>query len=91
MNYKDMIEKTALRLIGICKGVNEYIKPDTGQAFYSVDVEIKGTRMPVNVKLPNGYNKSKLIPFEIIQLDCAIIPSYDRKGIQLQALPNLGQ
>jgi len=88
MNYKELIEKTGLRILGICKGVNEYVQKETGKCYYSVDVEIKGTRMPVNVKLPEGYNKSKLVPFDMVQLDCCIQPSFDRKGIQILALPN---
>lgn len=87
MNYKDMIEKTGLKVSGICKGVNEYIQKETGKAYYSVDLEIKGTRMPVNIKLPDQYNKSHLIPFEIVHLACCVQPSFDRKGIQLVALP----
>lgn len=87
MNYKDMIEKTSLKITGICKGVNEYIQKDTGRAYYSVDLEIKATRMPVNVKLPDGYNKSKLVPFDLVEILCSIQPSFDRKGIQIVALP----
>lgn len=86
MQYKEMVEKTGLRIVGICKGVNEFIKAETGRCYYSVDVEIKGTRMPVNIKLPDQYNKSELKPCELVQLDCVIIPSFDRKGIQIQAV-----
>lgn len=88
MNYKEMIEKTGLQIIGLCKGVEEYVKKDTGKCYYSVDVEIKGTKMPVNIKLPEGYNKSNLKPFELVKLDCIIIPSFDRKGIQILAVQN---
>jgi len=88
MNYKELIEKTGLQIIGLCKGVEEYVKKETGKCYYSVDVEIKGTKMPVNIKLPEGYNKSHLKPFELVKLDCVIIPSFDRKGIQILATQN---
>lgn len=88
MNYKDMVEKTGLLITGICKGVNEFVQRDTGKCYYSVDVEIKGTRMPVNIKLPEGFDKSKLIPFDLVNISCCIQPSFDRKGIQILALPN---
>lgn len=88
MEYKDMLEKTGLPVIGICKGVNEYVQRDTGKCYYSVDVEIKGTRLPINIKLPEGYVKSKLIPFELVAIPCSIQPTYDRKGIRIVALGN---
>ncbi len=91
MNYKDMVEKTGLRIVGICKGVNEYVQRDTGRCYYSVDVEIAGTKGSINVKLPAGYDKAKLIPYDLVQLSCSIQPTFDRKGIRIVALPNAPQ
>lgn len=86
MQYKEMVEKTGMTLVGICKSLNEYIQKDTGKCFYSVDVEIKGTRGPVNIKLPAGYPMISLKPYELVSLSCIIKPSFDKKGITIEAV-----
>lgn len=85
MQFKEMIDRTGLKITGICKGVNEFISKEQ-KAYYSVDVEIKGTKMPVNVKLPADFNRTVLKVYELVELSCIIMPSFDKKGIQLVAL-----
>lgn len=86
MQYKEMLEKTAVLIVGICKGINEYVN-DKQVSYWSVDLEIQGTKMPVNVKLPTAFNRSVLKEYELAKLQCLIKPSFDKKGIVLEAIP----
>ena len=86
MTYKESLEKTAIVVQGIVKGINEFTPKDSEKTFYSVDLEIKGTRLPVTVKLSDEYDRSQLNDFELAKIHCCIRPTFDRKGIQLYAV-----
>lgn len=86
MNYKDLLAKTSVVVTGICKGVNEYVNAEK-KSFWSVDLEILGTKMPVNVRLPEKFNRASLLEYEVVKINCQIKPSFDKKGIVLEALP----
>jgi len=84
MQYKEMLDKTCCLLVGIVKGLNEYVNAEK-KSYWSVDLEVKGTKMPVNVRLPDGFERSKLVEYEIAKFQCVIKPSFDKKGIVLEA------
>lgn len=85
MNYKEMLDKTCCKVAGICKGVNCYTS-DAKKDYWSVDLEIQGTKMPVNIRLPEGFPREKLIDYELALLTVCIKPSFDKKGIILEAI-----
>lgn len=85
MQYKEMLEKTTITIIGICKGVSEYVNKDK-KSYFSVDVEVKDTKMPVNVRLPENFNRAALGQYELVKIPVCIKPSWDRMGIVLEAL-----
>lgn len=82
---QEMIEKTSIKVDGICKGVNEFVS-QKGVSYWSVDVEVKGTRMPINIKLPANFKKESLRTYELCSLLVTIKPGFDRKGIELHAM-----
>ena len=85
MQLKEMLAKTKIEVVGICKGINEYIS-DKGVTYWSVDVECRGTKMPINIKLPQGYNRLPLVEYDLVTIPCIVKPSFDKKGIYLEAL-----
>ena len=85
MDYKELIQKTGVVCVGIVKSVNEYVS-DKGRSYWSVDLECKGTKFPVNVRLPQGFPIQGLKEFELTKLAVTVQPTFDRKGIQLVAL-----
>lgn len=89
MQYKEMLEKTVVMVVGICKGLNEYIS-DKQKSYWSVDLEIKGTKMPVNIRLPENFNRQAFKEYELVKVSCVIKPTFDRKGIMLEAVAAAG-
>lgn len=85
MNYQELIQKTGVVSIGIVKSVNEYVSTK-GRSYWSVDLECKGSKFPINVGLPQGYPLSGLKEFELIKLSLAVVPTFDLKGRRLVAL-----
>lgn len=81
---REALEKTGIQIIGICKGVSEYVGKT--RTYYSVDLECKGTKMPINVRLPEGFDRSKLPDYELVKLMCKIMPSYDKKAVEIHAI-----
>lgn len=85
MNYKELLSKTSVIVIGINKGLNEYVN-DKKVSYWSVDLEVLGTKMPVNVRLPAEYNRAALVEYDLCKIPCVIKPSFDKKAIVLEAL-----
>lgn len=79
-----MLSKTGVQILGICKGINSYVGKE--KTFWSVDLEVQGTRMFVNVRLPEGFNRSVFNLYELTKLNVRIVPTFDKKGIQLEAI-----
>lgn len=85
MNIKEMIDKTGIVIVGLVKTVNEYVS-DKKVSYWSVDVECKGTRLPVNIKLPHNFDRSKFKEYELVKVQCCMKPSFDRKSNDLEAI-----
>jgi len=85
MQYKEMLEKTMCLVVGIVKGLNEYVNKDK-KSYWSVDLEVKGTKSPVNVRLPDNFDRSKIVEYELVKLQCVFRDSFDRKSKVLEAL-----
>jgi len=86
MDLKEMIEKTGIIVQGINKGIQEFVSQKTGKRYYSVDVEVKGCRLPINISLPETYKISSLVQHELVKLNCIIKPGFDGKGIKIEAV-----
>lgn len=86
MNYAEMLKKTTLQITGICKGVNEYVSKNNGNVYYSVDIEVQGVKNPINVKLESTFNRAALNLYEIVTLQLMVVPTFDKKNIELRAI-----
>lgn len=86
MTIKEMMDKTKIVIIGLCKGVNEYHSQKNNNIYYSVDVEVQGTKNPINIKLPPDYDRNKLVEYDLVQLNCSIRPGFEGKGIEIRAI-----
>lgn len=84
--YQELLEKSGIQIIGIVKSVNEFTSQKNGKVYFSVDVEAKGTKMPINIKLPENFNRAALQCYELTKLMVRIMPGFDRKGIELHAI-----
>lgn len=85
MDYSEMMKKTGMRIVGVLKSVNEYVAKN-GVTYYSIDVDVEGTRGPINISLPTSYDRKPLVPYQLVQTDCVVVPSFDRKGIIIRAV-----
>jgi len=85
MQYQEMIAKTMIVVVGIVKGINEYVNKEK-VSYWSVDLEVKGTKMPVNIRLPEKFDRSKLVEYQLTKLECVVKPSFDKKGIVIEAI-----
>lgn len=83
MEYKEILSKTSLKIVGICKGVNKYVGKT--KEYYSVDLEVKGTKMPVNVKLGDDFKRETLKDYELVVLDVVVMPAFDKRYFELHA------
>jgi hypothetical protein len=88
MEYAEMLGKTQIAIVGICKGVNEYVskKSVPPKIYFSVDVEVAPSKNPVNIKLPDNFDRLKLKLYDLCQIKCEIKPSYDKRSIEIHAL-----
>lgn len=84
--YKEMMAKTGCRIIGFVRSINEYVQKDTGKKFYSVDVDIREVRLPVNIKLREGYPIESIPEGELCQFNCQFRPSFGGKGLEVVAV-----
>lgn len=85
MQYKEMLEKTSCLIQGIVKGVNCYVNKDN-KSFWSVDLEIKGTKSPVKIRLPEHFDRSKLQEYELARFSVAFVDSWDKQSKVMVAL-----
>jgi len=85
MQYKEMLEKTSCLVQGIVKSVNEYVNKDK-KSFWSVDLEVKGTKSPVNIRLPDYFDRSKLVEYELARFSVAFVDSFDKRSKVMVAL-----
>ena len=83
--YKELVDSTKCEVHGIVKGVQDYVKPDTQKHFFSVDLDVKGSKQIVNVRLPDGFPILSLKEYELVKLRCDIGPAFGGKGLQLTA------
>lgn len=80
-----MLEKTSCLVQGIVKSTNCYVNKD-GKHFWSVDLEVKGTKMPINIRLPENFDRSKLAEYELARLAVSFIDSFDKRSKVMLAL-----
>jgi len=85
-SMQEMMEATSIKITGICRGVNEFVAKSSGVSYWSVDLEVKGTRQPITVKLSDKFPRERLREYELITLDLNVRPGFDRKGIELHAI-----
>lgn len=81
---RKMLDQTSVVVTGICKGVNEFAGKT--KTYWSVDLDVKGTKQCVNVRLPDNYDRTKLQDYEVVRIICKVMPSFDKKAIELHAI-----
>lgn len=86
MQYKEMLEKTSCLVQGIVKSINEYVNKDK-VSYWSVDLEVKGTKSPVNIRLPSNFDRSKLAEYELARFSVCWVDSFDKRSKVMVAIP----
>lgn len=61
-------KKQGIEITGMVWAINEYQSPETKKFYYSVDLAVKGVKQMMNVKLPDNYDRSRLIEDAIITM-----------------------
>ena len=74
-----MLEKTSCLVQGIVKAIKVYVNKD-GKSFWSVDLEVKGTTAPVNIRLPADFDRSKLVEYELARFSVIFVDSWDKQS-----------
>lgn len=66
-NLKELSDKTGIVVKGIVWGKNVFIPEDTKdhKEYHSVDLMVKGHKNVVTIKLPEGYDSTKILEGEI--------------------------
>lgn len=87
ISYAEVLSQTSVVVTGVLKSVNAYESKD--KTYWSLDVEVKGTRNPIVVRLPQKSNlqtemQSKI--YTLISLPCCVKPTFGGKGYDLEAL-----
>jgi len=85
MQYKEMLEKTSCLVQGIVKSVNCYTNKDS-KSYWSVDLEVRGTKMPINIRLPEDFDRSKLAEYELARFSVCFIDSFDKRSKVMVAI-----
>lgn len=83
---KELIKKTGNRMIGICKGVNEFVSKKNGATYWSVDLEVKGSKNAINIQLPDGFDRSVFREYELCQVDLCVERAFQSSGYKLTAI-----
>jgi hypothetical protein len=74
MNFQEMKAKTGIVLTGIVNECNTFVSKENKE-YHSVDLLVSGHKNLVNVKLPAGYDRAKLIEGQIVSLPVLVITS----------------
>lgn len=86
---QQMVDKTSVQVTGIVKSVNEYISKKTKLSYWSVDVEVKGHKTALNLRLPE--NPGELLKlYDVKTFHIIISPGFEGKGVDLNVI-NIGQ
>jgi len=85
-SYKSMMSKTGIQIIGMLRSKNVYVSKAL-KAYHSIDLDISGTKLPVNIRLPETFIQPETwVEGELCKVIVAVVPSFDRKGIELMAV-----
>ena len=85
MQIKEIMEKTGIYVAGLVVGVNEYVSK-SGKSYWSCDMNVKGCRQAVNIRLPQGFPVHSLQEYEVAKLAVTVRPNFARNGIELEAV-----
>ena len=85
MELREMMSKTGMQIVGVVRSINTYVSKEN-KSYYSVDLDIAGCRQPINIALPESYDKSKLVECDLTKIALVVVPSFDKKNIKLQAI-----
>lgn len=85
--FKQQMAKTGCKVVGLLRCKNEYVQKTTGRVFHSVDLDIQGTKLPVNVKLNENFNRAALPEDgELVSLVLGFRPGFGGKGYDVEAI-----
>lgn len=85
MQVKEIMEKTGVVIAGLVVGVNEYVSKN-GKSYWSCDMNVKGCRQAVNIRLPQGFPVHTLQEYELCKLAVIVRPNFARNGVELEAV-----
>lgn len=77
-SYKEMKAKTVIKVLGVVDQIVEYYSEKTQKTYYSVDLLVNGVRDKLNVKLPDDYDRTKLVEGELASFNIRIT-SYNNR------------
>ncbi len=83
MNFSEMKAKTGLQVVGIVDMIDSYVSKKNNKTYYSLDLIISGLKEKLNVRLPEGYDLSKVKDGELMKTNLTI----DRFGNWQAILP----
>lgn len=82
-DYKETMAKTGAVIHGLCRGVSMYQGKE--KAYWSVDVDVKSTKLPVNIRLPESFNRASLQEGELVKISVCFRPAFGGKGLEIHA------
>lgn len=85
MQIKEVMDKTGVVIAGLVVAVSEYVSKN-GKSYWSCDMNVKGCRQAVNIRLPQGFPVNTLQEYELAKLAVTVRPNFARNGIELEAV-----
>lgn len=82
---QQMVDKTSVQVTGIVKSVNEYISKKTQLSYWSVDVEVKGHKSALNLRLPENPGETIKL-YDVRTFNILILPGFEGKGVDLKVI-----
>lgn len=80
-----MLDETSVKVVGIVKSINEYVQKETKKSYWSVDVEVKGHKNLLTLKLPDRPSEDVKM-YDIKTFAVQIRPGYQGKGYEFHVI-----
>lgn len=86
MNYDQMMSKTKIEVSGMVKNLVQFVSSKTQKVYWSVLVDVVGSDHPVTLKLPENFDNSSLVMYQVFTFSCSQQQAFDKKYYELKVL-----
>lgn len=81
MTYQEMMDTTSCKIRGFVRCVSEYQGKD--RIHYSIDVDVKGCRMPLTLRCPKEYRVTDVKAGTVMEFTVVPRLNFAKNGLEL--------